>query len=133
MLKDLIYKRAHNKKVLILGFGREGQSTFKLLRKLLPEQLLTIADKDTGLKESSELIKSDNNVNLILGEQYLDSLQNFDLVIKSPGVALHNWNKSFDNLVILTNFQSFNSKILKITLFKSIKRRLPYGKFLYLS
>ena len=35
-----------DKKVLILGFGREGQSTFNYIRKHLPNKTLTIGDKN---------------------------------------------------------------------------------------
>lgn len=34
-----------NKKVLILGFGREGMSTYRFLRNMYPDMHLTIADK----------------------------------------------------------------------------------------
>lgn len=35
-----------NKKVLILGFGREGMSTYRFLRNMYPDMHLTIADKN---------------------------------------------------------------------------------------
>ena len=31
--------------VLILGFGREGRSTYRLIREFLPEKEISIADK----------------------------------------------------------------------------------------
>jgi UDP-N-acetylmuramoylalanine-D-glutamate ligase len=34
-----------DKKILILGMGREGKSTLAYIRKHLPEKPLTIADK----------------------------------------------------------------------------------------
>ena len=69
-----------NKNILILGFGREGVSTYNYIRKHLPEKKITIADKN--------YIKlDDNNVDLICGDNYLACLGDFDLVFKSPGIA----------------------------------------------
>ena len=45
MIKDLI-KYLEDKKILILGFGLEGQSTYKLIRKHLKEKIIYIADKE---------------------------------------------------------------------------------------
>lgn len=68
-----------NKKILILGFGKEGRSSYELIRKILPEKPLAIADmKDIELK--------DDKVRLITGEDYLSHLSEFDLVLKSPGI-----------------------------------------------
>lgn len=69
-----------NKKILILGFGREGKSTFAYIRKHLPEKKLTIAN------ESKPDIKAEN-VDIIYGEDYLKCLGDFDIVFKSPGIA----------------------------------------------
>ena len=68
-----------DKKILILGFGREGKSTYNFIRKYLPEKLLTIGDKNTVMLE-------DGNVSYDCGEDYLDNLGNYDLVFKSPGI-----------------------------------------------
>ena len=69
-----------DKKILILGFGREGKSTYNYIRKHLPEKLVTIGDRN-------ELIMDDKNVEIIWGEDYLKCLGEFDIVFKSPGIA----------------------------------------------
>lgn len=56
-----------NKKVLILGFGREGKSTLLILNKYLPNLKVDMADK----KDS---------------DKYLNDLTKYDIVIKSPGI-----------------------------------------------
>lgn len=83
MINDLI-QYFKDKKILILGFGREGQSTYKLIRKYLKEQKLYIADK----KENCEVLKLDNNISFISGENYLKKLEDYDIIMKSPGISL---------------------------------------------
>ncbi len=75
-----IIEYIRNKKILILGFGREGKSTYNYIRKHLPEKELFIGDRN------KPDIK-DDNVSLIFGENYLDCLGDFDIVFKSPGIA----------------------------------------------
>jgi len=69
-----------NKKVAILGFGREGKSSYNFIRKYLPEKHLAIHDKDF-------IDISDNNVTLITGENYLQNLNDYDLILKTPGIS----------------------------------------------
>ena len=69
-----------DKKILILGFGREGQDTFRFLRKLFPKKIIGIADKSEKIK------KPDKNTETHLGENYLLALKKYDIVIKSPGI-----------------------------------------------
>ena len=69
-----------DKKILILGFGREGKSTLSYIRKHLPQKELFISDKN-----KPEI--NDENVKAIFGEDYLKCLKDFDIVFKSPGIA----------------------------------------------
>ena len=43
MIKDLL-DYLENKKILILGFGKEGKSTYNFLRKYFEEKKLFVAD-----------------------------------------------------------------------------------------
>ena len=69
-----------NKRVLILGMGREGKSTLSYIRKHLPEKHLTVADRNAFQSD-------DGNITVISGEKYLENLGDFDIVFKSPGIA----------------------------------------------
>ena len=86
MINSLIHY-FENKKVLILGFGKEGQSTYKLIRKYLKEQKLYIADKKENFQENFEFLKEDKNLIFISGEKYLDDLKKYDIIMKSPGIS----------------------------------------------
>lgn len=88
-----IINKLKDKNIAILGFGKEGKSTYNFIRKYLPSKELTILDKN-------EISINDNLVKIATGETYLDSLADYDLIIKSPGISL----KDID-------YQSFEEKI----------------------
>lgn len=56
-----------DKSILVLGLGREGKSILNFLKKKFPGKKIGIADQKDG-------------------ENYLDKLKDFDVIIKSPGV-----------------------------------------------
>ena len=85
MINNLI-KYFENKKVLILGFGREGQSTYKLIRKYLKEQKIYISDRREIIKENYDFLKTDDNVEITTGPNYLENLSRYDVIMKSPGI-----------------------------------------------
>ena len=69
------------KRMALLGFGREGRSSHVFLRKHFPNRPLLIADK-------ASVALDDPNVTLLCGETYLDVLHQCDILLKSPGVSL---------------------------------------------
>ena len=78
-----------DKRILILGFGREGIDSLNFFRKIFPKKILGVADRLT-LKELSEQakkeIKRNKKIKLHLGENYLQSLKSYDVIVKSPGI-----------------------------------------------
>jgi UDP-N-acetylmuramoylalanine--D-glutamate ligase len=77
---DIISKLIRGKKVLILGFGKEGKSTFNLLKRVG-------TFSDIGIADINEP-KVGSNVSLFYGDNYLESICKYDIVFKSPGIAL---------------------------------------------
>jgi len=79
-----IFERLNGKKIAILGFGMEGKSTYKFIRKFSNCLLYILDQKDYS---NDELIKNDDNV-VVISDGYLDNLDQYDIIIKAPGVIL---------------------------------------------
>ncbi len=88
-MKNKIYEYLKNKgSILILGFGREGKSTYNLIRSVDPSIQLGIAD----LKEiTDEEVKNAPNVKFYIGDNYLDACYQYDVIIKGPGVIIKDY------------------------------------------
>jgi len=94
-MKSLIKSVTNGRSVMILGYGREGQSTLRLLDQCCPNLPLTIADADPLLVQKHPELNNDR-LTVITGPGYLDQLNHFDLVIKSPGISLFKSGAAFD-------------------------------------
>lgn len=77
-----------DKRILILGFGKEGESSYKLMRKHFPEKNLFIADKNMNLLNEKIELMEDPYLEVSLGENYLNGIEEYDLIIKAPGISL---------------------------------------------
>lgn len=84
----------NNSNVLILGFGKEGKSTYGYIRKNFPNQKLGIADFNSNILNQEDL-KNDSNLEFFTGENYLECLGNYDVIIKSPGVKINKVSSKF--------------------------------------
>lgn len=92
------FEKFQNKKIAILGYGREGKSSLQFLLKIgISPKDITILDgaqKIEWLAANFEYLTKTFDIhpdfNLIFGEKYLDTLKTFDLIIKTPGISLYN-------------------------------------------
>ena len=57
------------------------------MRKNFPEKKLFIADKATDLLERYPEFMDDMDLELSMGEQYLNGIESYDLIIKTPGIS----------------------------------------------
>lgn len=86
------FSSASDKRVCILGFGREGQAALRMLEKNAPQLAMVIADANPQLKHVT--------YPCIVGPDYLEKIdqQNFWRIIKSPGIPphplFHKWSES---------------------------------------
>lgn len=87
-MKNKIYEYLKNKKVLILGLGREGKSTYNLIRSIDKNKILGIADLN---KVTDNDIINDKNVIIKDGKDYLNSCKDYDVIIKGPGVIIKDY------------------------------------------
>ncbi|MEG1614023.1 MAG: UDP-N-acetylmuramoyl-L-alanine--D-glutamate ligase [Oscillospiraceae bacterium] len=87
------YEYFKNKRVLILGFGREGRSTYNYIRKYLPDMPLAIADQN-------HINLEDENTTLICGHEYMSVVNDYDIIMKSPGISVR--DVSIDEKVVVT-------------------------------
>ncbi len=76
-----------NKKILILGFGKEGRSSFNFLSSLDIPFFMTISDANEGNREEVEKMVG-GKAKCKLGTNYLDDLAEYDIILKSPGLPL---------------------------------------------
>lgn len=89
-----------DKNLAIVGYGREGKSTYKFIRKYLSDKKITIVDNNEKLLENNEELKEDKNLDFVLGENALNDLGIYDLIIKAPGVRFKNIDiSSFENKI----------------------------------
>ncbi len=83
MMLQAIGNELKNERILILGFGREGRSTWRMLRQILPTLPLAVADR-----QPVHLPWPDAHTIVHSGGDYLAQLDTYSLVIKTPGISL---------------------------------------------
>lgn len=101
------------KKVLLLGFGREGQSTYRMLERTKSYKELAIAD---------QMVKHpwlpDPDIVWITGPDYQKTMDDYDVVFKSPGIVLEKPIEDYRCRIISQTevfFQLFRDQIIGIT------------------
>ena len=83
------------KKILILGYGKEGQSVERFLKQFVPQAERTIADKNDD-------------------ENYLLKQKDVDLVVRSPGVKIESVFKKWTTATNIF-FGNFKGTIVGVT------------------
>lgn len=71
-----------DKKITILGFGLEGKSIYNFIKKHIPEKQIDI--RAISIEENKV---NDKNVKYIIGKEYLEDLEHYDIILKSPGIS----------------------------------------------
>lgn len=106
MQDKIIEKLREYHNIAILGFGREGKSTYNFIRKYDKDIKLTILDSNTvEIDDSNASYKPYNNKE--------EELLEFDLIIKTPGIAITGFsldtkNKITSQMELLLEFNRKN-------------------------
>lgn len=81
------------RRVALWGFGREGRSTYRALRRVLPGLPLTVLDDAHLPPEASDvrIVSGRDAVATVLSDTVLSDtvLGDFDVIVKSPGISLY--------------------------------------------
>ena len=111
-----IFKRLRGKRILILGFGREGRSSLAFIQKYLPHAIVGIADKnESAFKDLN--INNSNNPKIYFGDNYFEAINDYDVVIKTPGISLKDKNVDLSKITSQTDLflEEFHNQIIGIT------------------
>lgn len=83
--------------IAIVGFGKEGQSTYRFLRKYFPHKKIRILDENRALYLDNDnapmdadllrKLRHDSKVEQIVGEDAFSNIGVQDVLFKSPGIA----------------------------------------------
>jgi len=87
-MTDGLREIVQGKRVGILGFGLEGQSTYRFLKTHFKDLQIAIADRDESIMGRFATDLSDKGVRFHTGEGYLDALTGIEILFKSPGILL---------------------------------------------
>ncbi len=110
---DSIFKRLRGKRILIAGFGREGQSTLRFLQKFLPNAEIGIADKNESAFKSIDK----QTYTIYYGDDYLKDASDYDIVIKTPGISVKDIDIDKDLISSQTDLflEAFHSQVIGVT------------------
>ena len=113
-MQKLIQDKAGNKRIVILGFGMEGQSSLHYLLSLNISNRILVADQNPEVK-SHPLLQA-NHIEVLTGKDYLSWIHADDFIIKSPGVQLRRYRPELSSHSQTSLFlEKYGSQIIGIT------------------
>lgn len=110
-MKETLKKLTDGKRVLLLGFGREGKSTYKALKS-------AGCDCEIGIADLNPVTAPEADIKVFCGENYQDAMDGFDIVFKSPGIVLKKDVSEYScKITCQTNvfMERFGSQVIGIT------------------
>ena len=84
-MNEMIEGLFGDKSLALLGFGREGRSSYTLLRRVFPQKTLAILDENDNIRQDA-CLQNDYNLVFITGKDCMQAIDNYDVAIKSPGI-----------------------------------------------
>lgn len=114
---EIIIKQLQGKRILILGFGKEGKSGYRFIRKYLPTVPIVIADENPCT--DTHLFENDNFTKQIFYDKNQENFSDYDIVLKSPGICLKDKLNQIDTSKISSQtdlfLQAFSSQCIGVT------------------
>ncbi|MDF1617857.1 UDP-N-acetylmuramoyl-L-alanine--D-glutamate ligase [Petrocella sp. FN5] len=98
-----------NKKIVILGFGKEGISTYRFINSITDKCLIQIMDQNIA-QPDNQVQEIDTSIYFYPKERYLDFDKDVDLVFKSPGIPLMH----IKGLIELDKVTSQSNEFIKV-------------------
>jgi len=87
-MKNKIFDELKDKKILLLGFGKEGKSSYQFIRGMDQTKKIGIANLD----EIQDFdFSNDPYLTFYIGEDYLKACFDYDIIIKGPGVIIKDY------------------------------------------
>lgn len=113
----MIAQNLIGKKILILGFGREGRSSLQFIRRHLPEAQVYVADANLKLEEELRRLLPEGH--WVLGPDYLQAVPRFDVVLQSPGICLKDHLPLFENVELTSQtglfLEAYRDRCIAVT------------------
>ena len=117
-MRRIIHDLICDKKVVILGFGREGRATFPWLMEDGSAAKLAITDLNPVTLPEGVDREIAESIEIISGKDYQKRLNEFDVVFKSPGVVLEK-DRAYYTCSIVSQidvfFAAYRDRIIGIT------------------
>jgi UDP-N-acetylmuramoylalanine--D-glutamate ligase len=102
----------------LLGFGREGRSTYSLIRKLFPNKTIAVIDENDNVR-NDVIFKNDPNLIFITGIDCMLQIDSFDFAVKSPGIPSNSLPNELKRVQITSQtdifLQFYGKQVIGIT------------------
>jgi len=117
-MNELIRTLFQNKSIALLGFGREGRSSYHLIRKVFPLKTITIIDENEEIKNDA-VLNNDRNLLFIAGKGCMQFIDDFDVAVKSPGIPSNTLPKELNRVTLTSQtdifLQCYGHQVIGIT------------------
>ena len=103
---ELLKELFEDKSLALLGFGREGRSTYRLVRNIFPQKKITIIDENDEIR-NDEVLKNDNSLLFITGKGCMQFIDDYDVAVKSPGIPSNTLPKELKKVFLTSQTDIF--------------------------
>jgi len=111
---DFIKNKAAGRRIVILGFGMEGQTSLKFFKDSMLAKQIIVIDQNPDISSNEALGNGD--IPFYGGSDYQEQLNDNDFIIKSPGVKLTgDWKNIKTHSQTSLFLEKFQNQIIGVT------------------